>query len=294
MVSVIMPAREEPWLNPTIRDVLAKAVGDVEVIVACDGWVPPGEPFNDSRVRYLHFRKPVGLRPAINDAMASARGEFVFKLDAHCSVSEGWDEVLVRVCGDYEIIVPAKYSLDVELWTHYNEPWHYYYLTFPWDNRLNHVGLHDKNCPSAVNKRHKDVLVDDILSYQGSAWFMRKRHWDRIGPMNWEMYYTAQEPQELGLATWLLGGRVRIHKGVWYAHMWKGRGRKRGFPTIKPRWVRALRASAEYWIVQPGMPALVERFWEVLKDCEYGPWPIDWQDPKYRAASDAFRREHGE
>jgi hypothetical protein len=78
-----------------------------------------------------------------------------------------------------------------------------------------------------------------------------------------------------------------INKTVWYSHLHKGRSHRRGFAIIKPRWVRALRASAEHWLAQPGFPALVERFWPLLAHAEWGPWPEDWQNPTYQAAIDA-------
>lgn len=295
--SVLIPAREEPYLARTVRDVLAHARGPIEVRIGGDGWLPPAGTdtagLTDPRVHVRHWTQPVGLRNVLNALAAEATGDFLLKLDAHCAVSEGFDVTLAEACGERDVVVPSKYSLDPELWTRFKAPWQYFYLTFPYDNGINHVGLHDKNCPEAYHEAHRAEPEPDILSYQGSCWGLRKTWWAEVGPMNHAMYYTAQEPQEIGLATWLQGGRVRCIKRVWYAHLWKGHSNKRGFPTIKPRWVRALAASANYWMAQPGLAALVGKFWDVLKGCEYGPWPVDWQDPRWKRASDAYRAEHG-
>lgn len=39
-LSIIIPSREEIFLNKTIQDLLVKAKGDIEVIATLDGWVP--------------------------------------------------------------------------------------------------------------------------------------------------------------------------------------------------------------------------------------------------------------
>jgi glycosyltransferase involved in cell wall biosynthesis len=283
-LSIVLPAREEPLLQQTIRDLLAHAHGDVEIIPVLDGWTPEPPLIDDPRVKWMGWGDPHGLRPAINAGMAAATGDWLMKIDAHCAISDGYDVALQAVCDQDWIVVPEKYSLHAETWTRYREPWQYFYLTFPWDPTLNTPGLHDKACGKDVNRAHADTRVDDILSYQGSCWFLSKAHWNRIGPMDGAHYYTAQEPQELGLATWLAGGRVKVCKDVWYAHLWKGRGHRRGFAKYKSLWNNALLWSAEHWMAQPGFPALVEQFWPVLKDCEYGPWPEDWDNPARKAA----------
>lgn len=291
-VSVIIPAREEPFLQQTIGDLLAHARGDLEIIAVLDGWMPEGWRFEqDRRVRVIHWPEPRGVRPAVNAAAQLAKGDYLMKIDAHCSISEGYDVNLAAACGPDEIVVPAKYSLNVETWERYREPWLYYYLTFPWDLTLNYPGLHDKNYGPEMNARRADgSQLDEIITYQGSCWFLAKRHFERIGPMDAERYYVAQEPQELGLKTWLGGGRVLIHKDVWYAHLFKGRTHKRGFPIWRNPWRGAIRASAEYWMGDRwpdriyDMAWLVDRFWPFLHNAPEWAWPDDWQDPKYHAA----------
>ena len=40
-VSVVIPSRGEQFLAPTVKDVLAKAAGNIEVIAVLDGYWPP-------------------------------------------------------------------------------------------------------------------------------------------------------------------------------------------------------------------------------------------------------------
>ena len=277
--SVIIAAREEPFVKRTVEDALTQATGDVEVIVALDGWWHPEttEMAKDPRVKMLHWGETKGLRPSLNAAVQMSTGAFIFKLDAHCALQTGYDELLQQQCDDMEIVVPAKYSLNAETWTPTKSPWHYFYLLWPWPEDGSFVGLQDRNYGSEYNVARDHLRVDDILSYQGSAWMLRRSHWDRIGPMDAEHYYYSQEPQELGLKTWLMGGRVKIVKDAWYAHLWKGNSiHKRTFKREKDPWNAATWWSCRHWLLdeEPGMTKpftwLVEKF---------GPlpgWPADW------------------
>ena len=51
LVSIIIPSRNEPFLQHTIDDILAKAAGEIEVIVVLDGYWPTFELKQDPRVR---------------------------------------------------------------------------------------------------------------------------------------------------------------------------------------------------------------------------------------------------
>jgi hypothetical protein len=276
--TVILPSRMEPYLKPTVEDVLKHATGDLEVIACLDGWWPNPPLMDDPRVRVLHWGEAKGLRPSINAAVAMSTGEFLFKLDAHCAVCPGFDTILQAACGETDIVVPAKYSLNVETWERFREPWEYFFLMWPWqiqdDGTIKFVGLQDKNYDADFNAPRASQRIDDILSYQGSAWMIRRSYFDRLLPegMDHAHYYYAQEPQEVGLKAWLTGGRARIVKDAWYAHLHKGKGEhKRQFKRLRDPWNEATIWSAKYWMAQPGFPALIERF---------GPlpgWPENWQ-----------------
>jgi len=89
-LSIVIPARNEQFLTPTIKDLLRNARGEVEVIVVLEAYWPD-ETVDDPRVHYVHSGTPRGMRGAINAGMAVAKGEYVMKCDAHCAFSEGYD-----------------------------------------------------------------------------------------------------------------------------------------------------------------------------------------------------------
>ena len=66
-VSIIIPARNEKYLEKTIRNVLENATGEIEIIAILDGYIPdPQININDDRVIFVHNEVAIGQRPAIN------------------------------------------------------------------------------------------------------------------------------------------------------------------------------------------------------------------------------------
>ena len=104
-VSVIIPARKEPYIRETLNDVMSRAEGDIEVILILDGDVPDYELPEDKRLRVYHNSRVCGLRPSLSAAISVARGEYIVKLDAHCAIGEGWDEILKADCDDNWVVV---------------------------------------------------------------------------------------------------------------------------------------------------------------------------------------------
>ena len=273
-VTVIIPSRNERFLVPTVRDVLAKAGGDLEVIVCLDGYwahdLPP-----DPRLHVLHRGDAVGMRGNINAAAALARGDFLMKLDAHCMVAEGFDVELAGSCDQDWIMVPRRYALDPERWA-WDEsqpgkyPIDYHYLSNPIERPDDPTcGLHGTFWPQRKRER-AHLEVDDEMSSQGSCWFMSRAHFhQRIGTMDTALYGPfVSEFQELGLKTWLGGGRVVVNKRTWYAHLYKGRKYGRGY-ALGPHQFSQGAAVTDYWMRDRwasrvhDLVWLVEKFWPV-------------------------------
>ena len=176
LTSIILPSRNEPYLQKTILDLLEKATGDIEIIAILDGWWPKTEDMvDDPRVIYIHFSEARGMRNGINSAAAIAKGEFLMKADAHCMFSKGFDEVLKANCEYDWVVVPRRYALDVKNWkieerTDNKYPIDYMYLS----SDLHGVVWHEKN----RDKKLEEIPIDDIMSNQGSVWFMRKTYFN--------------------------------------------------------------------------------------------------------------------
>lgn len=221
VVSVIIPARNEIFLPQTIDDLCAKAQGPIEVIAILDGYWPK-RISEDKRVHYVHHTKPRGMRAGLNEGVELARGKFVMKLDAHCMVSEGFDVVLARTCQPDWVCVPTRHRLDAENWC-INDgnrpPINYQFIDLSNDG-LNGKEWREKNLDRTLDA----IRVADIISCQGSCYFMHKAHWQAMGLLDEKHYGTfRKDPQEVMFKTWTSGGRCVRVKDAWYAHLHKGR-----------------------------------------------------------------------
>ena len=240
LLSIIVPARNERYLDSTINDILVKAKGDIEVIAVLDGyWSPIIE---DERVHYIHFSDSRGMRNAINCGVSIAKGEYILKSDAHCMFDEGFDEILKTDLKDNWVAVPTRKRLDPENWvltkTHKADI-NYMYLAHPEDESVwGGKGLQGKEWVDKNNDVSlKSELIVDLMTFQGSVWMMKKDYFHTLELMDESNYGEfAKESQEIGLKCWLSGGRVIRNKKTWYAHWHKPKSYGRGYSLSKSEW----------------------------------------------------------
>jgi len=277
-VTVVVPSRNERFLGKTCQDALEKAAGDVEVIAICDGGWLHEEDFVVPGVTYLHRGSPQGMRAGINAGAALARGEFLMKVDGHCMFSEGYDVELAESCGAQNVVVPRRKRLDPINWCvkEVHKPdIDYMFLSFPddpndWGGKgLNGKVWEERNRDTAL----KAVEIDDLMSAQGSGWFMHRSYFDELELMDEGSYGTFwNEFQEIGLKCWLSGGRVIVNKRAWYAHLHKGKEFGRGYRLLESSLTTGARYTIK-WMTEPVGGAwhkatvplfdLIERFWPV-------------------------------
>lgn len=281
MVSILIPSRNEVFLQKTVADLLANASGDIEIVVVLEGYWPDPPLPDDKRLKILHHGRAKGMRPAINAAAAIATGDFILKADAHTMWAPGYDEALQA---DYHednwIVVPRRHALEPESWsidtTNPKYPVDYHYLSYPFERPGDETcGLHGTEW-RARREACGGILLDDEMSSQGSAYFMSRAHWDRLGPMEIERYGNfIHEFQELGLKTWLSGGAVKINKRTWYAHLYKGRKYGRGY-ALGPGGHRQGSAwVTDYWMNDQWADRTRDLRWLVEKFAPVPGWPAD-------------------
>jgi len=275
LVSIIIPARNEQFLRKTIEDLLIKAEGEIEIIAVLDGYWP--DPIlQDPRVIYIHRGIARGMRAAINSAVAIAKGKYILKTDAHCMWGPGFDKILAADCQKDWVAVPTRKRLDAENWCiqEAGRPdIEYMFLSYPNDPKdFSGEGLNGKNWDQKnKDEELKKVKIDDLMSAQGSAWFMRKDYFHKLELMDESQYGKFwNEFQEIGLKCWLSGGRVIVDKNTWYAHLHKGKKYGRGY-TLPEEWLKEGRNHTIKWLKfkkawdKQTLPLswLVEHFWPV-------------------------------
>ena len=233
MLSVIIPSRNEKFLNKTVEDILSKARGEIEVITILDGYWDI--PIADPRVRAIHKGQSEGMRAGINSGVAIARGEYILKCDGHVMFDEGFDVKLIEVSKDMPnaVIIPRRKRLDAVNWCIKDVgkiDVDYEFLSYPDDPKdWGGKGLNGKIWEERALER-ADIMIDDTPASQGSCWMMHKKYFHEIGLMDdkkWGTFWC--ESQEIALKAVLSGGRYVTYKGTWYAHLHKGKEHGRGY-----------------------------------------------------------------
>lgn len=209
-ISVIIPARQERFLDKTILDLQLKLRGSHEIIVVLDGkWEEPLP-----GVRYIYNKDVKGMRTAINQAVAEAQGTYIMKIDAHCMVDEGIDEKLIAVHQENWVQAPRRKRLDPRKWKLIEEEKpdvDYMYIGSNYRGYKDHV----KN----GNLELKNKFIDDTDIFQGSCYFMTKAYFQKLGLLDDKNFgKMGSEALEIVLKCKKDGGRVIINKTTWYAH----------------------------------------------------------------------------
>ena len=218
MVTIIIPSRNEQYTAKTVKDLLAKATGDIEIYIILDGWWLKPEDYNkDPRVNYIHYSKARGMRNAINSGVSLSRGDYIMKTDAHCMFDKGFDEKLVADCEKNWIVIPRRYPLDPEKWVIEERT----DAKYPID-----VMNLDENLQGKQTTERKDNSLIRTPSFQGSCWFMRKDYFHELKLMDEDRFGGFwQEAQEMGIKCQQNGGMVMRNTKTWYAHWHKTKGR---------------------------------------------------------------------
>lgn len=288
-ISFIIPARNELFLKNTIEDILNKMHGDIEVIAVLDGyWCDPSEIVQDKRVTYLHQGIKRGMRESINHGAAIATGEYLFKSDAHCMFAEGLDLELKAGIPEYSdriengsesdnwIVIPRRKRLDAEKWEvqvleRYKPDIDYEFLNSPASSGAKGQIWTERIMERLGNHKYD---IDENMTFQGSGWFMTRNHYlNRLGGMS-EVGYTTfvREAQEIGLKTWLGGGKIYINKKTWYAHLHKGHKYGRMYFLNKIDMIKGEEYCDDFWFNNRWKEAKYDMAWFIERFMPVPTW----------------------
>lgn len=247
MLSVIIPSRNERYLEQTIRNVLENARGEIEILAVLDGWLPEPEiKIGDDRVVFLHFPESIGQRQAINCAARQAKGKYIMKLDAHCAVDEGFDIKLAADCPYNWTVVPRMYNLDIGTFKpKLHKVTDYMYMRVREDGQFRA----EYYTGSEYRTRHnKPELIDDTMCCMGPCFFMHKERFLELGGCDENHGGWGSQGIEVSCKAWLSGGALKVNKKTWFAHWFRG-GSGPGFPySISGRAVEhARRYAKDLW-----------------------------------------------
>jgi len=297
-VSVIIPARNEEFLQQTINDVLSNIRADSEVIAIFDGyWPEPGIP-QQERLTVMHYEQSIGQRAAVNEGARLSDATFVMKLDAHCAVDEGFDVKLMADCQKDWTVIPRMYNFHVFDWK-CNACGHQVYQgpipkeceeckksegfekVIVWKRRLNRFSdfmRFDKNMKfnywSAYKGRPEaQGDIADLMSSIGACFFMRRDRFFELGGMDEAHGSWGQFGTEVACKAWLSGGRHVVNKNTWFAHMFRtNNGFSFPYPLSGKQVGRARKHSKNLWLKDKWPQATRKLSWLINK---FEPIP-DW------------------
>lgn len=291
-LSVLIPSRNELFLSHTVRDLLANIRADTEILVALDG-APALEPLpEDDRVHIVAFPISIGQRAATNALARMAQGRYLMKLDAHCSVAEGFDSIMLHDAQPNETHVPVMKNLHVYDWlcsnghrryqspsgvcTECGEPTHMdiVWIAKPSPNSKAY-------CFDATphfqyfrefNKRPEGIgALTESMSLQGSCFMLSQERYFALNACDESFGSWGSQGIEVACKTWLSGGRVIVNHNTWHSHCFRTAGGDWGFPypLSHSQTEHARQRARELFFegkwqgaVRP-LSWLVERFWPV-------------------------------
>lgn len=289
-VSIIIASRNEispaeggmTVLQRMIKDIYDKATGDFEVLVTLDGPEFQTLP-NYPNLTVIKNMESIGLKPSLNIMADLAKGKYILKLDSHCMMSYGINEVLQEKMEDNWIVTPRFYNLNSNEWKVDGERfWDYFHLHCPFTDpdqfKFKAAGHWRRRTIERL-----DIPFDETMQIHGSCWFLTRDYYlNCLGGMSSTGYDTfGMEPPELCLKTWLgpWDGKVMVNKKAWYAHMHKKDPRgKFGWPLSRERIYSSYDWTAKYWMGNKwedrvhDLEWLVEKFWPVPT------WPDNWRE----------------
>jgi hypothetical protein len=105
-LSILIPARNEIFLQKTIENIIENIEADTEIIAILDGnW--PAPPVQDhKRVSLVYHNLSIGQRAATNEAAKLSKAKYIMKCDAHCAFGKGFDKILIKDMEKDMTVVP--------------------------------------------------------------------------------------------------------------------------------------------------------------------------------------------
>ncbi len=104
MISIIIPTKNEPYINQLIEDIHAKVKEEHEIIVVDKSDSPP----KLARAKLL-MQKTDGLGNAVLEGIKEAKGEFVVMMDGDGSHDPEYINDMLARMGDSDIVIASKY-----------------------------------------------------------------------------------------------------------------------------------------------------------------------------------------
>ena len=252
-LSILIPARNEIFIQNTIDDCLQHLEGDTEILVALDGW--DFDISEDSKVKVLRFPESIGQRAATNRLAEISEAKYLMKVDAHCSFDQGFDVKMMKVMQDDWTAVPIMRNLHAFDWKCKNGHTRYQGPSGPceecgeptemdikWIGKTNPQSTsycfdtepHFQYFNDFKRRPESRGTITETMSLQGSCFMVTREKYHELNLCDENFGSWGSQGIEVACKTWLSGGRVVCNQSTWYAHMFRTQGGDFGFPYNNP------------------------------------------------------------
>src|SRR3990167_4680065 len=211
-ISILIPSRSEVYLQQTVDDVFKHAEGEIEILIGMDGGgsdLSFDKPLHEVKPKTNVFfsTEPIGQRKMMNVLAKNATGDYLMKLDAHCSLSQGFDVAMLKDIEPDSVIVPALGKLNVKNWTIPPTPLN--------SNFVLNTNLEFHYAPNIPE------LVHETMTIQGSGFMVSRENYWKWNLCDEVFGSWGMGGAEVALKTWLLGGRVLSTKNAFMGHWFR-------------------------------------------------------------------------
>lgn len=189
-LSILIPSRNEPYLEQTVADIKKHATTSPEILVGED-------------------TEGIGQRAMLNQLARQAQGDYIMKTDAHCSFGYGFDEILLKKIDERTVLAPYLMVLDAESWTVKTEKKSSAYY---FDSNLVFQYHHEAENTEVLN---------ETMALQGSCFMVNKETYWKWNLCDESLGSWGQQGVELGIKAWLGGGRCATIKTTYYGHLFR-------------------------------------------------------------------------
>jgi hypothetical protein len=184
MLSILIPARNEPYLQKTLEDIERNKVLDTEVL-----WME-----DDGR----------GQRMCTTVLAQKAKGDHIMKCDAHVSFGPGFDRILLEEIDDRTILAPILMPLNGQSWTINGK------------KQMTHYAF-DTN----FIMQHVQMDTEDTMCLQGSCFMLKKSNYFDWNLGDETLPSWGGQGVELGIKAFLNGGRCKTTRSTYYGHVFR-------------------------------------------------------------------------
>ena len=207
LVSVIIAVGgfDLQYLERTVASLRETAVGPIEIFVGYDGCPTMFIVGTQPKL----YPTPVGQRKIMNDAAKVAEGEYIFKIDAHCSMSHGWDARMKESAADDCLVNCVVDILDEKTWQGKG-------------HSMGHAVINSNMKAEWVRLRNPSkAVVEEQMTGCGCGWMLKAPLFDTIGGCNEEMGPYGAIGPEMALRFWSCWGYVVLRNDVVCNHLFR-------------------------------------------------------------------------